>query len=77
MHGGNTQSKSLAPKPPTSGAPRPLLAKKGTYVASGSNQLPADQQAGDKYKGATNKEVPADPSDPDKKLYNSTGLEAK
>jgi hypothetical protein len=28
-------------------------------------------------KGATNKEVPADPNEPDKKLRISTGLETK
>jgi hypothetical protein len=38
----NTQGKPPAPKPPTSGTPRPPSAKKGTHVASGSNQPPAD-----------------------------------
>jgi hypothetical protein len=76
MHGGNTQSKSLAPKPPTNGNPRPPSTKKGTHVASGSNQPPADQQVDDR-RGAIDKEVPGDPSDPDKKLCISTNLEVK
>jgi hypothetical protein len=74
---GATDKEVLAPKPPTSSTPRSPPAKKGTHVASGSNQPPADQQTDDKKKGATDKEVPADPSDPDKKLHISTNLEAK
>jgi hypothetical protein len=54
------------PKSPISSIPQPPLAKKGTYVASGSNQQPANQLADDKKKGAA-----------DKKLHISTGLEAK
>jgi hypothetical protein len=76
-HGGITRSKSRTPKPPTSGTPRPLLAKKATYVASGTNQPLTDQQADDKKKGVTDKEVPADPSNPNKKLHISTDMEAK
>jgi hypothetical protein len=76
-HDVNTQSKSLVPKPPTSGTPRPPSAKKGTHVASGLNQLPTDLQVHDKKKGATNKEVLSNPSDLDKKLYISGNLEAK
>jgi hypothetical protein len=68
---GATDKEVPAPKPPTSSTPRSPPAKKGTHIASGSNQPPADQQ------GATDKEVPADPSDPDKKLHISTNLEAK
>jgi hypothetical protein len=62
MPGGNTQSKPPMPKPPTNGTSRPSSAKKGTHVASGSNQPPADLQADDKKKGATNKEVLANPN---------------
>jgi hypothetical protein len=74
--GGNTQSKSLASKPPTGDMPPPPSVKKGTHVASGSNQPPTDHQADDK-KEATDKEVLADPSDPYKKLCVSANLEAK
>jgi hypothetical protein len=63
-YGGSTPLKSPVPKPLT----RPPSAKKGTYVASASNQPPADQQADDKKKGADDKEVPVDPSNLDKKL---------
>jgi hypothetical protein len=38
MQGGNTPLRSLVPKPLIVGTPRPPLAKKGTYVASSSNQ---------------------------------------
>jgi hypothetical protein len=76
-HGENTQKKSLVPKPPTSGTPRPPIVNKGTHVAPGSNQPPADHQADDKKKGAIGKELPADPSDLDKKLRISANLEAK
>jgi hypothetical protein len=57
--------------------PRPPSAKKGIYGASTSNQPPADQQADDKKKGADDKKVPVVPSNLDKKLWISTGLEAK
>jgi hypothetical protein len=76
-HDGNTQSKSPVPKPPTRGTPRPPSAKKGTHVASESNQPPADLHADDKKKEVADKEVPDDPSDPDKKLCISMNLEAK
>jgi hypothetical protein len=75
--GGGTLFRSLAPKPQTTDTPRPPSAKKGTLVALGSNQPPADQRANDKKKGAIDKEVPADPSNPEKKLCISIGLEAK
>jgi hypothetical protein len=42
-----------------------------------SNQPPADQLADNKKKGADDKEVPVDPSNPDKKLQISTCLEDK
>jgi hypothetical protein len=76
-HGSSTPLKLPAPKPLTIGTPRPPSAKKGTYVASTSNHPPVDQQADDKKKGADDKEVPVDPSNPDKKLQISTSLEAK
>jgi hypothetical protein len=76
-HDKNTQSKSPMPKPPTRGTHRPPSAKKGTHVASESNQPPADLHADDKKKEATDKEVPNDPSDLDKKLRISMNLEAK
>jgi hypothetical protein len=76
-HGGSTPLKLPAPKPLTIGTPRPPSAKKGTYVASTSNQPPVDQQADDKKKREDDKEVPVDPSNLDKKLQISTSLEAK
>jgi hypothetical protein len=51
--------------------------KEGIYVASTSTQQPADQAADDKKKGADNKEILDDPSNPDKKLQISTCLDAK
>jgi hypothetical protein len=39
--GGGTPFTSLAPKPQTTGTPWPPSAKKGTHVASGSNQHPS------------------------------------
>jgi hypothetical protein len=77
MHGGSTPLESPMPKPLTIGTPRPPSAKKGTYVVSMSNQLPTDQHADDKKKGADDKEVPVDPINPDKKLQISTCLEVK
>jgi hypothetical protein len=77
MPSDNTQGKPPVPKPPTNGTPRPPSAKKGTHVALGSNQPPADLQVDNKQYGATHKEVLADPSDPDKKLRVNANLEAK
>jgi hypothetical protein len=76
-HGDSTSFKSLTPKPPTIGSPRPPSAKKGAYGASTSKQQPADQPTDGKKKEADDKEVPVDPSNSDKKLQISTGLEAK
>jgi hypothetical protein len=76
-HDDSTLFKLPAAKPLTIGTPRPPSAKKGTYGASVSNQPPADQLADDKKKGADDKEVPVDPSNPDKKLQISTCLEDK
>jgi hypothetical protein len=75
--GGSTPLKSPTPKPLTIGTPRPSSAKKGTYVASSSNQLPTDQSVNDKKRGADDKEVPVDPSNLDKKLRISTCLNPK
>jgi hypothetical protein len=47
------------------------------HVASGSNHPLTDLQVDGKKKGATYKEVLADPIDPDKKLHVTTNLEAK
>jgi hypothetical protein len=46
-------------------------------VGSTSNQPTTDQSADDKKKGATDKEVPVDPNDSDKKLRLSTELDTK
>jgi hypothetical protein len=75
MH--STLTKSPVPKPPTSGTPRPPPTKKGTYVASGSDQQLIDQQANEKKKGGADKEVLADLNDPDKRIRISTNLDAK
>jgi hypothetical protein len=42
-----------------------------------SNQQPADRPTDGKKKEVGNKEVSVDPSNPDKKLQISIGLEAK
>jgi hypothetical protein len=76
-HGKSTPIRPPVPKPPTSDTPQPPPAKKGTHVASGSNQQPADQQADDKKTGAADKEVLADRNNPDKKIQTSTNLDAK
>jgi hypothetical protein len=76
-HGGSTSLKSLAPKPPMVGSPRPLSAKKGAYGASVSNQQPTDQPADGKKREADDKEVPVDTSNPDEKIRISTSLDAK
>jgi hypothetical protein len=75
--GGSTLFKLPTSKPQTISTPRPPSTKKGTKVASGSNQPPADQPPNDKKKGAADKEVPVDPNDLNKKLRISTGLEVK
>jgi hypothetical protein len=69
--------KSPTPKPPISVTPQPRSAKKCTYVASRSNQQPADQQVDEKKKGTVDKEVPADLNNPNKKIWISTNLDAK
>jgi hypothetical protein len=58
--GGSTPLKTSAPKPLIASTPRPPLAKKGTYVASPSDQHPTDQPVDDQKKGADDKEVPVD-----------------
>jgi hypothetical protein len=78
-HGGSTSFKSLAPKPPTIASPpphRPPSAKRGAYGALESNQHPANQPTNGK-KEADDKEVVVDLSNPDKKFWISTGLNAK
>jgi hypothetical protein len=71
MHGGSTLLKS-----PMINSPRPSSAKKGTYGASTSKERSADQSA-DEKKEADDKEVPVDPSNPEKKQHISTDLQAK
>jgi hypothetical protein len=51
--------------------------KKGAYGVSTSNQQPVDQSVDLKKKEADDKEVSVDPSNPDKKLWISIGLEVK
>jgi hypothetical protein len=57
--------------------PRTPSAKKGTYMALPSTQLPTDQPADDKKKGVVDKEILADPGNSDKKLRISTVLDPK
>jgi hypothetical protein len=75
MQGGSTPLRSSALNPLTIGTPRPPSARKGTYAASPSAPQPTDQPAGDTKKGADDKEIMADPSNPDKKLQISTYLD--
>jgi hypothetical protein len=59
-------------------SPRPLSAKKGAYGTSASNQQPTDKLVDrKKKKEADDKEVLVDPSNSDKKLRISIGVEAK
>jgi hypothetical protein len=76
-HGGSTSFKSLVPKPSTITSPRPSWAKKGAYGASASNQQSVDQPTDGKKKEADHKEVPVNPSNPNKKFWINTDLEAK
>jgi hypothetical protein len=73
-HNGNTSFKSLAPKQVTISSPRPPSAKKGAYGALASNQEPGDQSADIKKKEAVDKEVPVNPSNPDKMLRIAQAL---
>jgi hypothetical protein len=75
--GGSTSLRSPVPKPPIIGIPLPHSVTKGTCVASTSTQQPVDQPVDDKKKGADNKEILADSSNPDKMLRISTCLNAK
>jgi hypothetical protein len=70
--GGSNSLRSSMSKPLIIDSPRPPSAKKGTYTASPSTQQPANQPADDTKKGADDKEILADPSNPDKKLRIST-----
>jgi hypothetical protein len=75
--GSSTPLRSSTPKPLTIGTPRPPLAKKSTYVASTFTQQSTDQSVDDKKKGADDKEIMTDPSNPNKKLRINTCLNAK
>jgi hypothetical protein len=76
-HGGSSSFKSPAPKPLAIDSPRPPSAKKGTYGTSASNQQPVDQSVNLKKKEPTNKEVPAELNNPEKKFWVSTCLDPK
>jgi hypothetical protein len=56
-------------------------AQKGVNIASTSTQLPANQKVDNNKKGTMededNKEILADPSDPDKKFKISSKLDPK
>jgi hypothetical protein len=65
------------PKPSIIDTPRTPSVKKGAYSASLFTQHPTDQSADNKKKGADDKEILADPSNPDKKLWISTNLDPK
>jgi hypothetical protein len=75
--GDNTLLRSSTPKPPITGTPRPPSTKKDAYSTSPSIQHPANQSVDNKKKGADDKEILADPSNPDKKLWISTNLSPK
>jgi hypothetical protein len=78
--GGSTPLKTSATKQWTSGTPRPPSTKKGTYVASASTHQPTDQPVDNKRKGTLaveDKEILADSSNLDKKLWITTGLDPK
>jgi hypothetical protein len=75
--GSGTLLKSSVPKPPIASSPRPPSVKKGTYVASASNQLFIDQLVDDMKKGVDYKDVLVDPKNLDKRLRISIGLDAK
>jgi hypothetical protein len=74
---GSTPLRSSVPKPSIAGTPWSPSTKKGAYAASSSTQHPVDQLVGDKKKGADDKEILTSPSDPDRKLRISTGLDPK
>jgi hypothetical protein len=69
-HGVGTPVRTTVP-------PRPPTKKKSTFVGSTSNQPTTDQSSDDKKKGATDKEVPMDPNDTDKKLHLNIELDTK
>jgi hypothetical protein len=78
--GGSTPLKTSASKSPIGGTPRAPSAKKGTYVASPYTQQPIDQLVDDKKNGTAlpkDKEILADPSNSDKKLWINTTLNPK
>jgi hypothetical protein len=70
----------LVAKPLTSSTPQAPIAQKGTYIASASNQPPANQKADNKVKGTATVEVKedlVDPSNLNKKLQISSNLDHK
>jgi hypothetical protein len=72
--------KTSTSNPLTGSTPRATSVKKDSYVASTSTQQPADQEADNKQKGIVakgDKEILANPSNPDKKLWINTGLNPK
>jgi hypothetical protein len=75
-HRRSTLVRTVAPKPPTGGTPRPPTEKKSTFVGSTSNQSAVNQSVDDK-KGSTDKEIPVDPNNTNKKHHLSTELEPK
>jgi hypothetical protein len=75
-HRRSTLVRMVAPKPPTGGTPRPPTEKKSTFVGSTSNQSAVNQSVDDK-KGSTDKEIPVDPNNTNKKHHLSTELEPK
>jgi hypothetical protein len=79
-HVGHLCDKPSTLKPPTGSTPRAPATQKDTYIASTSNQPPADQRADNKLKGtaaAEDKEVLVDPNNPDKKLRINSNLDPK
>jgi hypothetical protein len=56
--GGSTTLKTSAPKPPITSTSKPPSAKRGTNVASASDQQLVNQPADNKKKGVDDKEAP-------------------
>jgi hypothetical protein len=76
-HGGSTFARMATPRSVARSTLRPPAVKKGMLVASTSNQPAADQPVADEKNGATDREIPMDPRDANKKLRISTELETK
>jgi hypothetical protein len=73
----SSDQKEKTPGPLAGDTAKMHVAKKSTTVTPTSTQRAIDQLVVDERKGATHKEIQADPSNADKKLRISTELEVK